>query len=298
MARKRKKLVHHLDERTVIQKSNPASSTARPPPARIEVSIHQAKGDTMSSKFSTPREFTKHDPRPTKRVKTNAGSGIPSTSVAQSLTTQDPTYLTKTAPTESARTTNSIPPEVQHLQEQYDISSLSIISSSKIYQKVTTLIARVEKFTFANVKAKPGIVVLRAKAASASKMISVVEIAKADIANRGGNWYEYSKLGSELLHYREKQNRQPLAGRTFGDVASERNVNGNGSSEPQTTVTDDEEDQLGAEGDNSEDGEAAFETFQHQSLTTVNGRSRVRATPIMTIYFACVPVPGLKALLG
>ncbi|KAL8785557.1 MAG: hypothetical protein Q9213_003305 [Squamulea squamosa] len=298
MARNRKKTLQHLDERNAIPKTNPASSIARPPPAGTKVNIRQAKKDTMSFKSSTSHEFIELDPRPTKRVKTNAGSGIPSTSVTDSLATVDPTYPTKTASNHSACTITSIPPEVEHLQEQYDISSLSIISSSKIHQKVTTLLARVEKFTFANVKAKPGIVILRAKAASASKMISVVEIAKADITKRGGSWYEYSKLDSELLHFREKQSRQPFTGRTLSGVTSERNVEGNGSTEPQPAAMDEEDDQWEAEVDDSEDGEAAFETLQHRCGATVNGKGRLRVTPVMTIYFACVPLPGLKALLG
>ncbi|KAL9035551.1 MAG: hypothetical protein Q9180_004802 [Flavoplaca navasiana] len=270
----------------------PSSSSAAPPIGE------QFVDHSMSPDDANSYHHTKADPRPTKRLKTNAGSAIPSVSVQESSATQPPTLATNSIQTEAAPSPIPIPSEIQHLQDQYDISTISIISSSKIQQKVKNLIARVERFTFANVSAKPGVVVLHAKAASASKLISVIEIAKKDIETRGGKWYQYSKLHSELLEFKEKQRKPSQDGRTLAGTTSGPSTTADGKTRPQRTDAGDQHDLVEEEGDDS-DAEVAFETLQHQSSgATSNGTSKVRATPIMTVYFACVPVPGLKDLFG
>ncbi|KAI4285743.1 MAG: hypothetical protein L6R38_000390 [Xanthoria sp. 2 TBL-2021] len=296
----RKKPVHRSDGKALLQETHPASSRAPSSPSEPGAITGQVKKDRMSPNASTSYDPAKHNPRPTKRLKTNTGSAIPSTSVTDSSATQDTARSTNSTRADPGPSLPLVATEIQHLHDKYDISTISIISSSKIHQKVNNLIARVEKFTFANVSAKPGVVVLQAKAASASKMISVVEIAKADIGKRGGKWYEYSKLHPELLGFKEKQRKQPLDGRTLADAAPGRSSTANGKAGPQCIDVDvDVDDDLVDDKDHDSDGEVAFETLQHQSVgAVVNGRSKVRATPIMTIYLACVPVPGLKDLLG
>ncbi|KAL8857300.1 MAG: hypothetical protein Q9178_006066 [Gyalolechia marmorata] len=277
-------------KKKAITKVDSNSSTAHSLPSKTRASIGQVKDDKMSSQTSSSKESTGHDSRPAKRLKTNADSAISHNPLTEPSATQNPACPIEVTLTDSPSSVLSIPTELQHIQGQYDISTISIISSSKIHQKVTNLITRLENFTFANTDAKPGVVVLRAKATSASKLISVVEIAKADIAKRGGKWYEYSKLHSELLQFNKKKRSQPQDGRTLADVASERFTRESG------TV---ENDAVDTEGDDSDDGEVAFETLQHQSGgTALKEQSKVRATPIMTTYLACVPVPGLKDLLG
>ena len=278
-----------LQKSSLAITQTPSSSSAAPPIGE------QFVDHSMSPDDANSYHHTKADSRPTKRLKTNAGSAIPSVSVQS---TQPPTLATNSIQTDSAPSLFPIPTEIQHLQDQYDFSIISIISSSKIQQKVKNLIARVERFTFANVSAKPGVVVLHAKAASASKLISVIEIAKKDIETRGGKWYQYSKLHSELLEFKEKQWKPSQDGRTLADTASGPNSTANGKTRPQRTHTGDQNDLVDEEGDDS-DAEVAFETLQHQSSGAAsNGTSKVRATPIMTVYFACVPVPGLKDLFG
>ncbi|KAI4270878.1 MAG: hypothetical protein LQ337_006407 [Flavoplaca oasis] len=263
----------------------PSSSSATPPIGE------QFVDHSMSPDDANSYHHTKADPRPMKRLKTNNGSAIPSVSV------QPPTLATNSIRTDLAPSLFPIPIEIQHLQDQYDISTISIISSSKIQQKVKNLIARVERFTFANVSAKPGVVVLHAKAASASKLISVIEIAKKDIEIRGGKWYQYSKLHSELLDFKEKQRKPSQDGRTLAGTTSGPSPTADGKTRPQRTDAGDQND-LAEEGVGS-DAEVAFETLQHQSSSAAsNGTSKVRATPIMTVYFACVSVPGLKDLFG
>ncbi|KAI4099263.1 MAG: hypothetical protein LQ339_006055 [Xanthoria mediterranea] len=283
--RQKKKPVQISGAKDLHQENGLASSGVPSSPPETRSISGPVKKDKMSSNASNSYDSTTRDPRPTKRLKTNAGLAIPSAS---------------STPADSAPSLPSIPTEIQHLQGQYDISTISIVSSSKIHTKVNNLIACVEKFTFANVSAKPGIVVLQAQGASASKMISVVEIAKADIGKRGGKWYEYSKLHSELLEYREKQRRRPQDGRTLADVSSARSTTEDGGAGTHGTDggVGGENDLVHGGGCDS-DGEAAFETLQHPNVgADVNGKNKVRETPIMTIYLACVRVPGLKDLHG
>ncbi|KAL9029180.1 MAG: hypothetical protein Q9196_002551 [Gyalolechia fulgens] len=235
--------------------------------------------------------------RPNKRLKTDRGFLLPA-SLTETSTTQDPALAMPGNPANVRPIAPSLPSDIKHLQGEFEISTMSVISSSKINQKVKTLLLGVEKFTFANVIAKPGIVVVEAKAAVVSKMISVVEIAKADIAKRGGKWYEYTKLRSELLQLKvkQKQKQQPQGSRTLVDGESEQDATATAPRPSTKEATND----LGADEviDPEDDGEP-FETMQQPSGGPVmSERAKVRATPVMTVYFSCISVPGLKELYG
>ncbi|KAL8700401.1 MAG: hypothetical protein Q9224_000983 [Gallowayella concinna] len=297
MARNRKKKITCVqDKRLPSQNMDFPPSGAKQPEshlpergARIGPIIHA----------SDSHDIAELDSRPTKRLKTTADSAGLSTSITKSSFTDPSSSPKEPDLTESVPLISPLPLEIQHLLGQYDFSTMSIISSSRIHQKVKTLLARVENFSFANVNAKPGLVNLEAKAGSASKLISVVEITKADIAKRGGKWYQYSKLQSELLPIKEKQKKRPLGGRTLVNGEPERSSMADGSTGPQGTNSLDKNGLMDTEGDKSEDEEFAFETLQHHPAgAALKEKTKVRATPIMTIYLSCVPVPALKDLYG
>ncbi|KAL9001235.1 MAG: hypothetical protein Q9169_000419 [Polycauliona sp. 2 TL-2023] len=297
MARSQKKQSVQKTGGKVLQKPHLPGLNTPSSPSGTSTRSTQPKNDGMSPTPSDHGDPEKLDLRPTKRLKSNTGSAISSTSGTTPANTHKlPAPSVETIQMDPASSLPSIPAEVQHLQSQYDISTMSIISSSKVNQKVKSLIDRVEKFTFANLSAKPGVVALHAKAACASKLISVVEIAKKDIEKRGNKWYQYTKAHSELLEFKEKQSKQPRNGRTLTDETS--STTADGRTGPYRTDVGDKEN-LGSDHGDDSDGQEAFETLQHQSGdATTNGRSMVRTTPILTIYFACVPVPGLKDLFG
>ncbi|KAL8760821.1 MAG: hypothetical protein Q9184_003003 [Pyrenodesmia sp. 2 TL-2023] len=242
---------------------------------------------------------TAYGPRPAKRLKTDHGVSIPSLPTTEASTTQDPELSSASNVHAAPTTAASLPDEVQHLQSQYEFSTMSIISSSKISVKAKTLIEHCEKFTFANVNAKPGVVVVTAKAPVASKMISVVEIGKGDIAKRGGKWYQYSKLQSELLEVKPKQKQRALAGRTLADMGNAQVTREATNAEFDRPLKGTTSDRMETDEDGSEDGSAAFETLKPPSnVSRISDRPTVRSTPVMTIYFSCVPVPSLKELYG
>lgn len=238
------------------------------------------------------------DIRPAKRAKTNTGASlaIPTRDPSITSVVQCPGIVSSDY---TIRPMSSLSPEIQHLQGDFHFSTMSIISSSKIHQKVKNLLARVNSSINADGKSKPGVVIVEAKAAAAGKLISIIEIAKADIAKRNGTWYQYSKLRSELLPLKQKQQQSSKGSGTPANRVSDVAVSVGMSIRPQTSKNEDAGYQQAADGDDSEDDAEAFEILQHQPKdNSVRGKSKVRATPVMTIYFSCVAIPGIKALLG
>ncbi|KAI4256221.1 MAG: hypothetical protein LQ352_002178 [Teloschistes flavicans] len=189
---------------------------------------------------------------------------------------------------------SSLPPEIQKLRGQYCFSTMTVISSSKIQQKVKTLLAHVEKPKLSDKTSKDEVVILEAKAATASKMISIVEIAKAAIATRNGEWYQYSSLRAETLPHQKKQKKKPSQDlQAPTNQASGQEISSEPSKRPQPPAA------KTMSNDDSEDEAAAFETLQYHPAATDGVKAgKVRTTPIVTIYFSGVPVSGLKNLLG
>ncbi|KAL8960173.1 MAG: hypothetical protein Q9193_003076 [Seirophora villosa] len=173
---------------------------------------------------------------------------------------------------------------------------MSVISSSKISHKVKNLLERVERFSFANVNAKPGIVFLQAKASVVSKLISIVEIAKTDIAKRGGKWHTYSKLRREMLEIARERKKQSRHGRPLVNVGSKPAVDGDASIGRESSRNGATSEGMDVDDGDAEEGGVVFERLQAPS-EDVQG-SGVRSAPFMSIYFSCVPVPGLEELYG
>ncbi|KAI4189407.1 MAG: hypothetical protein L6R41_001515 [Letrouitia leprolyta] len=286
MARKQRKEPKYRAEGMQSSSSKISDSKVLPP------QITKSSSDTATYAASGDPEL-----RPKKRPKLDHDFPFPASLIETSITQNS----LQAMPEETGSPKPlafSLPSEIKHLQGEFDISTMSIISSSKINQKVKALLDRVEKFTFADVNARPGIVVVEAKAAVASKMISVVEIAKADIAKRHGKWYEYTKLRSELLplKVKRKQKKQPPGGNTPANGEDTQDAMGIA---PQASTMGTANDLEADKEVDLEDEAEAFETMQEPyGGATTNEKARIRATPVMTIYFSCVPVPGLKEVYG
>ena len=204
-------------------------------------------------------------------------------------------------------TSHSLPPEVQALHTKYDCSTMSIISSSKIEQKVRNLLLRIGKLTSDETKAKPGVVILHAKAKVASKMVSMVEIAKQAIENEKGTWWQYSKLDGEVGELKRKQGRRVGGGKALSEREKEHSGPRTTASSVRVFSEDTGMADISTDGQNeeeavSEDDETdeVFETMDHHNPADSDKLStRVkRNTPVMTVYFARIPIPGLKRLYG
>lgn len=226
-------------------------------------------------------------------------SGLPGTTLAETM--ERPELVPDTSAQE-------LPPDVRHLSSKYDFTTMSVLSSAKINDKVKNLLLRVEKFSFADPKSKPGIVVLHAKSEVASKMVSIIQIARQNIEHDKGKWWQYSKLDGSIAELKTKPVKRGGGGKSLsewqkeraGEVSNEVKEIGGKTRRASEEVQHDDEV---ADGD--EEIDVAFESMvkpkeadQGAKQPGNGSRRKIRAIPVMTIYFARVPVPGLKELYG
>ncbi|KAK4695602.1 hypothetical protein P7C71_g2188, partial [Lecanoromycetidae sp. Uapishka_2] len=311
-------------------------SSGRPTKVSRTLPAQDAVKDSLPSK--TALDLSKKRPSPSdgddelvrivgKRPKINSNAGLahrsvepeevsPQKSTVNTATVEMITEGSATAAQASATVSmtaalpSTIPAEVQHLRSKYDFTTMSILSSAKIEVKVRNVLFRVGKFSFADIEAKPGIVILHAYANCANKMVSIVEIAKGEIQKEKGKWYQYSKLEGELKPLKMTQSKKDREGKTIAEWATEQDRTDDKAKTNESAEMGEEDMDTGvlAQKDmhgyqDEDDAEVAFETMKppkkHASVfSEVKEKNKVRAVPILTIYLARVPVPGLKELYG
>ena len=263
----------------------------------------------MGSKHGLPRdadEATASD-RSKKRRKPNSNIGLDSHDPTSSAP-PDATKMENIGCSKLPQIAHDLPPEVRHLSSKYDFTTMSIISSAKINDKVKKLLLRVEEFNFADPNPKPGIVVLHAKSDVASKMVSIIGIARQTIEHNKGKWWQYSKLDGQIVEMKPEVVKRMGNGKTISEWQREREgqeSQGVEEVEAETGRTSEEVQHNPVVVDVDEGMEDAFETMvgskeadQSAKLSGKEDGRKIRATPVMTIYFARVPVPGLKELYG
>ena len=277
-----------------------------PAPNVTEGTLNQSIGHLASSKRLRAIGDDGIFSHLSKRSKANGNNGptYPSHDPVGSLSEQD---SARTVPGQNLNSTDhgncqAIPAEVQHLRNKFDLTTMSVLSSAKIEQKVRNLLDRVSKFSFADIKTKPGIVVLHAKAKTACKMVSVVQIAKQEIEKDKGRWYQYSKLHGEITELKAKETKPKGGGKTLAEWSKQKSGAGavtKASEETSVGVVEGQKDNAIVD-DEDEEMKDAFETMAlpNRGLNRTEDGMKVRTIPVMTIYFARVPVPGLKELYG
>lgn len=198
--------------------------------------------------------------------------------------------------------TDQLPSELRHIQDRFEFTTMSIVSSSKMEQKVRNLLLRTKRLSE---ETKPGVVILTAKADLASKMVGIVEIAKRTIRQEGGKWWQYSKLHPQMIELKKKKTRPKRAegGKTLREWADEQEQKGEpvsgGMKENHIgdlKVPDDEGTRPDDVEKDKDEDDGAFQTMgRHQVMAYDENRNKMRAIPIMTIYLAQVPVPALRS---
>lgn len=267
------------DDSALIDRAKPAFSAKRP----IVISKDQAT--------------THHTLKETEKPEQSAQSRPNTTIDRDELTIPSSSNFLSGEP--SADNDSRLPAEVHHLISKYNFMSKSILSSTKMRQKIPLILEHIGHFSFSDPSAKPGIVILYSKADVASKMISIVEIIKKEVEKVKGKWWQYSKLQSRLEGVKPKNQG---SGRTLRDLGVDDKHSSalNDSLKPAITKSSEGRERGEVvDVDEEDEVEAAFETMALPRRPETREQPRkVRNVPIMTIYIARVPVPGLKELYG
>jgi Alba len=174
-------------------------------------------------------------------------------------------FLASSAPTDTSELFKAL----DELRKTYDVTMTNIISSSHIQQKVTRALGVLAEYP-AVPPTKPKVVMLHSKASVASKMITIAEITKRDIAMNGGKWYQYNKLSQVTGERRERKVDAKKKGGD-GDVS----------------MADNGDDDTGLES------EEEFETMKTPFERAIEGKPKFRAIPVMTLYLSRVRIDSL-----
>jgi hypothetical protein len=197
---------------------------------------------------------------------------------------QDITNAQLFSPRDHAAVERYISPSLmKSIVATYEITSMKIISSSKIQLKVTAIIEMLSSFSFV-AATKPNIFLLHAQSAVASKLITIVEITKREIAKAGGKWYQYNVLGQILAPHEKKSAAMKGTGFTLGP---------NTNADMDVMEVDDKE-----ERQTIDDEETSFETMKTPLERAIEGKPKVQAIPVILIFLTRVRNDALKGAYG
>lgn len=149
------------------------------------------------------------------------------------------------------------------LVEHHSITRLSVQSNTQISSRATAVISKLSNQQESETTTKPALVVLSAQSRWASKLISIVEIAKRDLESKGVKVFQYNALSSELIEFDRKPKTK--------------------TSEPERAAV--------------EEAASDDDAFQTMGAHEEGGKKK-RAVPIMTVYLATGPVKALKSEFG
>ena len=247
-------------------------------------------------------DSSKTYPSITKRTK-EPGADEVSDQATKRPKNSHPTNLADAQGTHTNEPARFLPSEVRRWQDKYGIITMSILSSSKIEQKVRNLLLRISKMDYENNKAKPRVVKLHAKGDVAGKMVSIVEIAKAEIWKENGKLYQYNGLHGEISELKVKKPRRTGIGKLVAEGSEEHPGLENSSGE---AINEREKNTLGTVDQSDDDlemvdaTEDVFETMAPLSRgdEPSEARKKVRAYPVLTIYLSRVPIPELRDRYG
>lgn len=213
------------------------------------------------------KESSKLSPLPKRAKNGNNGKAV-----STSQHTSPDTRLPITGNRSPATTT--VPAVGDAWKQAFSIEEMSIITASSIQKKVTRAVDAIMGRT----PEKNAVVELRAKGPATSKMITVVEIAKRQIGQKGEKWFQYNKV------------EQVLAERKEGGKNAEKKEMG--------TKTKKDENPTEQDGEDEQSGEEDFETMKTPFERAHEGTVKVRAVPVMTIYLTHTRIEELRKAYG
>lgn len=196
------------------------------------------------------------------------------------------------APSTIPRTLPMQPHEelLQELRGRYEIATASVISSSKIGKKVTAVLAHLGRVDLFSPDSRPGVMMLHARAGDASKMVTVMELAKRRMGEAGVAWYQYNRV-YEVAGPRGGAAGSGSRGKVGGggnQMVIEDTVMGGGANGPE----DEEED----DDDEDEDEDEAFEPVETPLELATRDKPAVESkSTYMSMFLSRVPIPELQA---
>lgn len=162
------------------------------------------------------------------------------------------------------------------LKGKYEIITTSVISSSKINNKVTAVLSHLGHVDLFSQDSRPGVMMLHARAADASKMVTVMEIAKRRMGEIGQAWYQYNRV-------------YEVAEAARGNQTSS-NSNGGGRADGTQTVIED----TVLENDDKEDD--SFEPLETPLDLAIRDKPAIESkNTYMSMFLSRVPMPELLA---
>lgn len=166
------------------------------------------------------------------------------------------------------------------LNGKYEIITTSVISSSKINKKVTAVLSHLGHVDLFSQDNRPGIMMLHARAVDASKMVTVMEIAKRRMGEIGQVWYQYNRV-------------YEVAEAARGSKPSSTSNVGGRSDGTQTVV----EDTVLDDDDNDDDEDDSFEPVETPLDLAIRdkGATESKNNTYMSIFLSRVPMPELQA---
>lgn len=287
---------HRQDKK---QAKDSLQATAVPPdqpdPAKIP-----ANTNTMAT--ASKADLLDDSTRPSKRVKTTDSDADQPPQFAKQVPADGKNHEMQTESTPSL-VDQVLPEQLRPLKAKYDFVTMSIVSSSRIQQKVRSLLNHMAKFSFADTKCKPGVVILRAKGDVAAKMISIVEVAKRGIEKERGKWWQYSGVHAETTELKELQRTEDsYTEKALSEwqkqdkddvdrvIAEAQQATNDPKTANEPDLTDEEDD---------------FESMNQEAPdeeTNATGesepRKKIRSVPVMMTYMSRVPMPELRETYG
>ena len=196
---------------------------------------------------------------------------------------------------------------VAAVESKYDVQTHSVISSSKIQKKVSSVLRHLQQTTpKTSSLERPRVSVLRARASDAGKLISIAEIAKREMLMSGGRqneakrWYQYVALGSETKEVGRRTPKGPGFQGEGKTVIEDTVLGRQGQASRELADDDDNHEPLQQEKDNEEDDgeDDDFEKMKTPFERAIESTPKMRAAPVMSLFLSLIPIDELRRRYG
>ncbi|KAK0666366.1 hypothetical protein QBC41DRAFT_325924 [Cercophora samala] len=254
------------------------------------VSSTQNPQDTMRSQHSAlpgKRKFHSDDINPTSSKKKRTGAGrlegrSSHTNQSQTQSSSSTSSTTPTNPHNASPFAQIYNPVLEKIVPKYEVKAMGVIPSTSISKHVDKALQHLGRFSAWDNTVRPGVVLLCAKSATSSKLITIAELVRRRIGESEQKWYQYNIL-SETVVYDDP--RMQKAADDFPSIVEETymEVDGEGN-----------EQQGNTENGGAEEGyfESMRPIIHEQAVDPAKPKYKAH----ITVLLSRVPLEELRAL--